>query len=663
MQRLALSVLVVFAWSGAAGCGDDSGGAAEPDPNGAACSAGDTCLSGVCNDEGVCCDTACDGPCQTCGSGTCTLPPTDVTCAMECGQNDTGCLFYDNPDNQCASLGVCKDDTDLANCTARNGADDEACGDGCQWCQAGACVDIAADTDPLAQCGECQVCDGGGACRVVTDGADPKDECAASACTRAACLGGTCKLDDGTQCGAGCARCTNGSCDAIPDASNADPNGVCGPCQVCDGADGCRAADDSTDPKDECSAGGSGCEYAACLTGSCFAPAATVCGSPACDGTLQIDPFECDGAGACESAGTTPCAPNLCGANGCEAACTVDADCQGGFRCEGTTCVSADLNVVFVTSTVHQVSVDFTSLATADAICMERAAAAGLSGTFRAWLSDDDTDAIDRLGSARGWVRLDRLPFADEVAELAAGQVFYPPRVDEFGRARDTAVQTATHPDGTGDGQNCSNWSTSTGALSMGASFGTTGGWTQDVVSSCGGPRAFYCLGTDHTTAVAPVGVSGRQAFVSAASFTPSAGLAAADAICANEASAAALSGTFKALLPPGTNASPIFRFDTNGATWVRADGIALLATAAELATGLPLTGLSTRADGTYYGGEVRTGPETVNQAGGTSSCSGWTSTVGGTSTGLSYSTTQGWFSASTGVSCATPLPVYCLEQ
>lgn len=39
-------------------------------PNGQLCGAGSECLSGFCSD-GMCCNEACDQPCQACGSGTC----------------------------------------------------------------------------------------------------------------------------------------------------------------------------------------------------------------------------------------------------------------------------------------------------------------------------------------------------------------------------------------------------------------------------------------------------------------------------------------------------------------------------------------------------------------------------------------------------------------
>src|SRR2546428_3153004 len=67
---------------------------------------------------------------------------------------------------------------------------------------------------------------------------------------------------------------------------------------------------------------------------------------------------------------------------------------------------SPTFNVAFVTST-SQAAASLGSLAGADALCQARAASAQLSGTYRAWLSDGSTNARDRLGSARGWLRTD----------------------------------------------------------------------------------------------------------------------------------------------------------------------------------------------------------------------------------------------------------------
>lgn len=60
-------------------------------------------------------------------------------------------------------------------------------------------------------------------------------------------------------------------------------------------------------------------------------------------------------------------------------------------------------------------------VAAGDAVCAARAAAAGLSGTFKAWLSDGVTGAIDRFSSNGPWVRVDGAAVAADKAGLASG--------------------------------------------------------------------------------------------------------------------------------------------------------------------------------------------------------------------------------------------------
>jgi len=70
-------------------------------------------------------------------------------------------------------------------------------------------------------------------------------------------------------------------------------------------------------------------------------------------------------------------------------ACPEDSTC---------TCGVSSGSRVFVTSTKHQGN--FGGLNGGDQICQERADAAGLDGTFMAWLSSDDEDAKYRIGAA-----------------------------------------------------------------------------------------------------------------------------------------------------------------------------------------------------------------------------------------------------------------------
>jgi hypothetical protein len=114
-------------------------------------------------------------------------------------------------------------------------------------------------------------------------------------------------------------------------------------------------------------------------------------------------------------------------------------------------------NYVFVTSTV--VDVPFGGLAGADARCQEFATLGDLPGTYVAYLSTSDTDAIDRLAGSRGWIRPDGKPFVDSLADLAAGHILYPPRLDERGQPHDNVeVFTGTGEDGRRVGPTCQDW-------------------------------------------------------------------------------------------------------------------------------------------------------------------------------------------------------------
>src|SRR5690606_988458 len=102
-------------------------------------------------------------------------------------------------------------------------------------------------------------------------------------------------------------------------------------------------------------------------------------------------------------------------------ACGADQSCPRGLECiegicggpasggggdpdAGAADAALPTNIVFVTSTQH-VAQDLGGLEGADRICADRAAAAGLPGTYVAWLSTRTVDARDRLAGARGWVR------------------------------------------------------------------------------------------------------------------------------------------------------------------------------------------------------------------------------------------------------------------
>lgn len=259
--------------------------------------------------------------------------------------------------------------------------------------------------------------------------------------------------------------------------------------------------------------------------------------------------------------------------------CTVQLDADAAVMAEFEALPTDPPNVAFVTSTTT--TGDMGGLAGADQLCAERALAAGLPGTFIAWLSSSAEDAIDRLAGAGGWLRTDGKPFAND----PRGPIYYPLRLDEFGNDLWTgSALTGTNASGTvSPGQTCQDWTAPAGSAATGAFHTTTVSWTTYYGGdTCVYPTHIYCFGTDAYTDVTPSSSSGRLAFLSTGTWSPGGGVATADALCQSEANGAGEAGVFRALLATST-ASAMSRFSTSGQTWVRPDGVEIVAMPAAL--------------------------------------------------------------------------------
>ncbi len=337
------------------------------------------------------------------------------------------------------------------------------------------------------------------------------------------------------------------------------------------------------------------------------------------------------------------------------------------------TCITH--NIVFVTSTSQTGNLG--GLAGADAVCAARATAAGLPGTYVAWLSTSGTPTIhakDRLGGARGWIRPDGRPFTDTVADLTSGKIYYPPRLDEFGNdvGKDVIVLTATTSDGllylydepTFNVATCQNWSSASTEdfTEVGYADGTTYIWTGFASTGCSASARLYCFGLDQSNALAPLTDTGRYAFTSSGSFLPGSGIAAADSLCQSEATAAGLPGTYKALLAvEGASASS--RFSFAGAPWVRPDGVAIVEKASDLATDLLMAPIGVSAGGLYLGNlGVWVGASSLSDAGSESTCASWTSNSAGL-TGLGTRSSRSDVAMDTNTCDATWIRIWCLQE
>jgi hypothetical protein len=295
---------------------------------GASCAADDDCLSGHCTD-GVCCNTACAGPCVSCnlpsrggicwptdsgardphqicqaqgpagcgqtglcdGLGACALFPLGTLCAAP---SCTGNVL--NTAGTCDGLGTCRP-PGLVSCTPFQ-------------CHAGACTaDCNADVD----------CDTGISCVNHTCG--PKQDgqlCkSGSECKSNHCVDGVC-CD--SACQGGCRGCALpgaiGKCTMAP-AGSGDPRatcqdagaGSCGTNGKCDGAGSCQL-------------------YAR----------GTTCAPETCASNVYTPAAACDGGGRCVTPDALPCSPYSCNGSKCFNACAADAQCVAPNRCAASSC-------------------------------------------------------------------------------------------------------------------------------------------------------------------------------------------------------------------------------------------------------------------------------------------------------------------------------------
>ena len=134
-------------------------------------------------------------------------------------------------------------------------------------------------------------------------------------------------------------------------------------------------------------------------------------------------------------------------------------------------------------------------LAAGDLICNLRAKAAGIGGTWAAWLSGPSKDAIERVTSQGPWKRLDGKVAFTNRAQLY-GEPLVPLEVDERGqRIADGSarVWTGTRAGGLKHAETCGGWtsSTSTGRYGL---RGTDFSWTDSWWSYCNDELRLVCF-------------------------------------------------------------------------------------------------------------------------------------------------------------------------
>jgi hypothetical protein len=141
---------------------------------------------------------------------------------------------------------------------------------------------------------------------------------------------------------------------------------------------------------------------------------------------------------------------------------------------------------MFWTSSLF-IGTEIGSLTNADALCQSAAAAAGYAGAYKAVLSDEKTDARDRLTLSYPIVR------ADTGATVASTNLWIGSLVAPLGPFR-TNVWTGTDPTGKKvPGSTCASWTG--GALGVvGFNDDPSTNWIDVYTEACTNARSLYCI-------------------------------------------------------------------------------------------------------------------------------------------------------------------------
>ena len=149
--------------------------------------------------------------------------------------------------------------------------------------------------------------------------------------------------------------------------------------------------------------------------------------------------------------------------------------------------------IVFATSSKQ--NGDLGGPSGADGICGDLAVAAGLEGTFKAWVSATGEPAGDRLAHADvPYVRTDGTRVANDWDDLVDGNLDAPISRDEEGKSISGDVWTGTRANGNTGDSTCSGFDSTDGFGVCGSSTATGGNWSDNIQPFCTSALRLYCV-------------------------------------------------------------------------------------------------------------------------------------------------------------------------
>ena len=130
----------------------------------------------------------------------------------------------------------------------------------------------------------------------------------------------------------------------------------------------------------------------------------------------------------------------------------------------------------------------------ADAICKLRAKAAGLGGTWIAWLSTTQLDAIDRVTSLGPWHLVgDSVPAFENRAQLYGEPLVALDRDERGEMVTNAVIWTGTLRTGRRSPDTCADWMVTT-ARGLYGWQATSYAWTEYTSGWCGEEKHLLCV-------------------------------------------------------------------------------------------------------------------------------------------------------------------------
>jgi hypothetical protein len=136
---------------------------------------------------------------------------------------------------------------------------------------------------------------------------------------------------------------------------------------------------------------------------------------------------------------------------------------------------------------------NFGGLTAADTQCNNFAAAAAVGGTWKAWLSDSATNALDRIIDVGPWTDMKGARiFRDKTQLMGFPEAAV--TIDETGQRTARSYWTGTLLGGTKSTYTCSDWTSN--AINAAGTTGASGTdiWTDGGTSPCSSSYALLCL-------------------------------------------------------------------------------------------------------------------------------------------------------------------------